>query len=87
MSIVSLVITNLLENIMIDDDGRTPVLMDLGSLAPSPTPITSRSLAIAVQDEAAENSTMPSPQRAWSSMRDVTEFGTQLKESYATYIP
>ncbi|KAI9828719.1 MAG: hypothetical protein M1832_001824 [Thelocarpon impressellum] len=46
-------------NIMIDDDGRTPILMDLGSLAPSPTPITSRSLALAVQDAAAEHSTMP----------------------------
>jgi serine/threonine kinase 16 len=44
---------------MIDDDGRTPILMDLGSLAPTPTPITSRSQAIAVQDEAAEHSTMP----------------------------
>ena len=46
-------------NIMIADDGKTPVLMDLGSLAPSPTPITSRSLALAVQDTAAEHSTMP----------------------------
>lgn len=46
-------------NIMIDDDGRNPILMDLGSLAPSPTPITSRSLALAVQDLAAEHSTMP----------------------------
>ncbi|KAI9748849.1 MAG: Adenylyl-sulfate kinase [Chaenotheca gracillima] len=46
-------------NIMIDDDGTTPILMDLGSLAPSPTPITSRSLALAVQDTAAEHSTMP----------------------------
>ncbi|KAF1986227.1 Pkinase-domain-containing protein [Aulographum hederae CBS 113979] len=46
-------------NIMIDDDGKTPILMDLGSLAPAPTPITSRSRAIAVQDEAAEHSTMP----------------------------
>ena len=44
---------------MIDDDGRSPILMDLGSLAPSPTPITSRSLALAVQDTAAEHSTMP----------------------------
>lgn len=44
---------------MIDDDGRTPILMDLGSLAPSPIAITSRSLAIAVQDTAAEHSTMP----------------------------
>lgn len=44
---------------MIADDGKTPILMDLGSLAPSPTPITSRSLALAVQDMAAEHSTMP----------------------------
>ena len=44
---------------MIADDGTTPILMDLGSLAPSPTPITSRSLALAVQDTAAEHSTMP----------------------------
>lgn len=46
-------------NIMIDDDGKTPILMDLGSIAPSPIAITSRSLAIAVQDTAAEHSTMP----------------------------
>ncbi|KAF7594427.1 hypothetical protein BBP40_009247 [Aspergillus hancockii] len=46
-------------NIMIDDDGQAPVLMDLGSLAPSPIAITSRSLALAVQDTAAEHSTMP----------------------------
>ena len=44
---------------MIADDGKTPILMDLGSLAPSPIAITSRSLAIAVQDTAAEHSTMP----------------------------
>ncbi|KAF2253333.1 serine/threonine protein kinase-like protein [Trematosphaeria pertusa] len=46
-------------NVMIADDGVTPILMDLGSLAPSPTPITSRSLALQVQDTAAEHSTMP----------------------------
>lgn len=46
-------------NIMIADDGLTPILMDMGSLAPSPTPITSRSLALAIQDEAGEHSTMP----------------------------
>ena len=50
---------NHLGNIMIADDGKTPILMDLGSLAPSPTPITSRSLALAMQDTAAEHSTMP----------------------------
>lgn len=44
---------------MIADNGATPVLMDLGSLAPSPTPITSRAMALQVQDTAAEHSTMP----------------------------
>lgn len=44
---------------MIADDGTTPILMDLGSLAPSPIPITSRSMALQVQDTAAEHSTMP----------------------------
>lgn len=44
---------------MIADDGHTPILMDMGSLAPAPTEITSRSQAIAVQDQAAEHSTMP----------------------------
>jgi len=46
-------------NIMIADDGTSPILMDLGSIAESPLPITSRSLAIATQDTAAEHSTMP----------------------------
>ncbi|PSR82160.1 kinase-like domain-containing protein [Coniella lustricola] len=46
-------------NIMIDDVGTAPILMDLGSIAVSPIPITSRSLAIATQDTAAEHSTMP----------------------------
>lgn len=52
-------LTGFLGNIMIADDGKTPILMDLGSLSPAPTPITSRSLALAVQDTAAEHSTMP----------------------------
>ncbi|KAF2719944.1 Pkinase-domain-containing protein [Polychaeton citri CBS 116435] len=46
-------------NIMISDTGTQPILMDLGSLQPSPTPITSRALALQVQDQAAEHSTMP----------------------------
>ncbi|RYP93493.1 hypothetical protein DL770_000377 [Monosporascus sp. CRB-9-2] len=46
-------------NIMIDDSGSAPILMDLGSVAESPIAITSRSLAIATQDTAAEHSTMP----------------------------
>jgi len=44
---------------MIADDGLTPILMDMGSLAPSPTEITSRSITLAVQDIAAEHCTMP----------------------------
>ncbi|KKA30225.1 hypothetical protein TD95_004778 [Thielaviopsis punctulata] len=46
-------------NIMIADNGTDPVLMDLGSVAAAPLPITSHSQAIAVQDTAAEHSTMP----------------------------
>ncbi|KAI1118744.1 serine/threonine protein kinase/TGF-beta stimulated factor [Nemania sp. NC0429] len=46
-------------NIMIDDSGSQPIIMDLGSIADSPIAITSRSLAIATQDIAAEHSTMP----------------------------
>jgi serine/threonine kinase 16 len=46
-------------NIMISDSGTQPVVMDLGSLAPSPVPITSRAMALQVQDQAAEHSTMP----------------------------
>lgn len=44
---------------MISDSGASPIIMDLGSLAASPLPITSRSLAVATQDVAAEHSTMP----------------------------
>ncbi|KAL1899646.1 Serine/threonine-protein kinase env7 [Ceratocystis pirilliformis] len=46
-------------NIMIDDSGTGPILMDLGSVAPSPLFVTSHSQAVAVQDTAAEHSTMP----------------------------
>ncbi|KAI9904722.1 hypothetical protein N3K66_001251 [Trichothecium roseum] len=46
-------------NIMIDDSGSTPILMDLGSVAPSPIPVTSQSQALQIQDTAAEHSTMP----------------------------
>ncbi|EGR50469.1 uncharacterized protein TRIREDRAFT_58476 [Trichoderma reesei QM6a] len=46
-------------NIMIDDSGSIPILMDLGSVAPSPIPVTSQSLALQIQDQAAEHSTMP----------------------------
>lgn len=46
-------------NIMIDDSGLTPILMDLGSVAPSPIPVTSQSMALQIQETAAEHSTMP----------------------------
>lgn len=46
-------------NIMIDDSGSGPILMDLGSVAPSPIPVTSQSVALQIQDTAAEHSTMP----------------------------
>ncbi|KAL8706711.1 MAG: hypothetical protein Q9201_000236 [Fulgogasparrea decipioides] len=46
-------------NIMISDSGTSPILMDLGSLAPSPIHITSRALALQTQDTAAEHSTLP----------------------------
>ncbi|KAL8867613.1 MAG: hypothetical protein Q9174_005547, partial [Haloplaca sp. 1 TL-2023] len=46
-------------NIMISDSGTSPILMDLGSLAPSPLQITSRALALATQDTASEHSTLP----------------------------
>lgn len=45
-------------NIMIDDSGSTPILMDLGSVASSPIPVSSQSLALQIQDTAAEHSTM-----------------------------
>ncbi|KGQ11935.1 Serine/threonine-protein kinase [Beauveria bassiana D1-5] len=46
-------------NIMIDDSGSSPILMDLGSVAPSPMPVTSQSVALQIQETAAEHSTMP----------------------------
>jgi serine/threonine kinase 16 len=45
-------------NIMLDDDNR-PILMDLGSLKPARRQIKTRAEALAVQDAAAEHSTMP----------------------------
>lgn len=44
---------------MISNSGHHPILMDLGSLAPSPLHITSRALALQTQDLAAEHSTLP----------------------------
>lgn len=44
---------------MVSDSGTSPILMDLGSLAPSPLHITSRALALQTQDLAAEHSTLP----------------------------
>jgi serine/threonine kinase 16 len=46
-------------HILIDDDGKTPILAGLGAVAPSPTTVTSSSQAIVIQDEIAECSAMP----------------------------
>lgn len=46
-------------NIMIADDGATPVLMDFGSTIKAHVPINSRREAVAHQDLAAERSSMP----------------------------
>ncbi|KAG6040854.1 hypothetical protein E4U41_006826 [Claviceps citrina] len=46
-------------NIMIDDAGSSPILMDLGSVAASPAHASTPSLALQIQDTAAEHSTMP----------------------------
>lgn len=45
-------------NVMIDNDG-SPVLMDFGSLAPSPLQVPTRTVALQIQDTAAEHSTLP----------------------------
>ncbi|KAI9511824.1 Pkinase-domain-containing protein [Russula earlei] len=45
-------------NIMIADDGTTPILMDLGSCMKARIPIENRSQALLQQDIAAEHSTM-----------------------------
>jgi len=46
-------------NIMIADDGLTPVLMDFGSMARARKFISTRQEALELQDLAAEQSTMP----------------------------
>lgn len=44
---------------MVADNGIDPILMDFGSLSPSPIVAASRSIALEIQDTAAEHSTMP----------------------------
>ncbi|KAI8889444.1 kinase-like protein [Backusella circina FSU 941] len=46
-------------NVLIADDGETPILMDFGSAAPARIPINTRQEALAQQDLAAEQCTMP----------------------------
>ncbi|KAI8049805.1 kinase-like domain-containing protein [Gilbertella persicaria] len=46
-------------NILISDDGKTPILMDFGSVSKARIPIHSRQDALLQQDIAAENSTIP----------------------------
>jgi len=45
-------------NIMIGDDGTTPIVMDFGSLVPARVTISNRRQALELQDMAAEQSTM-----------------------------
>ncbi|KAJ2001076.1 Serine/threonine-protein kinase env7 [Coemansia thaxteri] len=47
-----------LANVMLADDGHTPVLMDFGSVAPARYTAHTRSEALRIQDDAAENCTM-----------------------------
>ncbi|KAF8525758.1 other/NAK protein kinase [Hysterangium stoloniferum] len=46
-------------NVMLADDGHTPILMDFGSTIKARVKIETRSQAVAQQDVAAEQSTMP----------------------------
>ncbi|KIJ52504.1 hypothetical protein M422DRAFT_223049 [Sphaerobolus stellatus SS14] len=46
-------------NIMLSDDGHTPILMDFGSTIKARIKVENRSQAVAQQDLAAEQSTMP----------------------------
>ncbi|KAJ1901689.1 Serine/threonine-protein kinase env7 [Kickxella alabastrina] len=48
-----------LANIMLSDDGTTPVLMDFGSVARARLTVRDRSEALRVQDDAAEQCSMP----------------------------
>lgn len=44
---------------MISSTGSDPIVMDFGSLQPSPIPIPNRTVALQQQDIAAEHSTLP----------------------------
>ncbi|KAJ2779643.1 Serine/threonine-protein kinase env7 [Coemansia javaensis] len=48
-----------LGNVMLADDGATPVLMDFGSVRPARTAARTRVEALQIQDDAAESCTMP----------------------------
>lgn len=46
-------------NILISDDGKTPILMDFGSVTKARIPIKTRQDGLLQQDIAAEHSTIP----------------------------
>ncbi|KAJ2841575.1 Serine/threonine-protein kinase env7 [Coemansia brasiliensis] len=48
-----------LGNVMLADDGRTPVLMDFGSVRPAHIKAQTRMQALQIQDDAAQRCTMP----------------------------
>lgn len=47
------------ENVLLQADGQTPVLIDFGSMAAADRRVGSRSEALLIQEDAATNSTMP----------------------------
>lgn len=47
------------ENVLLQSDGITPVLIDFGSMAAADRRVASRSEALLVQEDAATHSTMP----------------------------
>lgn len=47
------------ENVLLQADGQTPVLIDFGSMATADRRVGSRSEALLIQEDAATNSTMP----------------------------
>jgi serine/threonine kinase 16 len=46
-------------NVLLSDDGKTPILMDFGSARPARIEILDRKSAMKQQDDAAENCSMP----------------------------
>jgi serine/threonine kinase 16 len=50
---------HILSNVLLSDDGKTPILMDFGSARPARVKITDRQTAMKQQENAAEECSMP----------------------------